>query len=96
MALAANLALFRLIGSAVGATVAHKAVLVDVGGVLTFGSSSHALLGQGVRVCWLSGLNRTGNCSQLVRFLMREFGTFGGVVSKTSTPPHIISYPFTH
>ena len=47
--LAAILSLFRLIGLAAGATVAHKAVLVDVGGVLTFGSSSRALLGQGVR-----------------------------------------------
>ena len=49
MALAAISSLFGLVGLAVGATVAHKAVLVDVGGVLTFGSISHALLGQGVR-----------------------------------------------
>ena len=49
MALAAISSLFGLVGPAVGATVAHKAVLVDVAGVLTFGSSSRALLGQGVR-----------------------------------------------
>ena len=49
MALAAISSLFGLVSPAVGATVAHKAVLVDVGGVLTFGSSSRALLGQGVR-----------------------------------------------
>ena len=49
MALAAVSSLFGLVSPAVGATVAHEAVLVDVGGVLTFGSSSRALLGQGVR-----------------------------------------------
>ena len=49
MALAAISSLFGLVSLAVGATVAHKAVLVDVGGVLTFGSISHLLLGQGVR-----------------------------------------------
>ena len=49
MALAAISSLFGLLGLAAGATVAHKAVLVVVGGVLTFGSSCHALLGQGVR-----------------------------------------------
>ena len=63
MALAAISSLFGLVSPAVGATVAHKAVLVDVGGVLTFGSSSRALLGQGVRVCWLSGLARLKNAS---------------------------------
>ena len=49
VALAAISSLFRLIGLAAGATVAHKAMLVGVGGVLTFGSSCHALLGLGVR-----------------------------------------------
>ena len=49
VALAEVSSLFGLVSPAVGATVAHKAVLVDVGGVLTFGSISRALLGQGVR-----------------------------------------------
>ena len=47
-ALAAISSLFGQIGIAAGATVAHKAMLVVIGGVLTFGSSSRALLGQGV------------------------------------------------
>ena len=48
MALAAISSLFGLVSLAVGATVAHKAMLVDVGDVLTFGSSCQALLGSGV------------------------------------------------
>ena len=49
MARAAISSLFRLIGLAAGAKVAHQAMLVDVGGVLTFGCSCQALSGQGVR-----------------------------------------------
>ena len=49
MTLASISSLFRLISLAAVATVAQKDVLVGVGGVLTFGSSCHALSGPVVK-----------------------------------------------
>ena len=72
MALAAISSLFGLVSPAVGATVAHKAVLVDVGGVLTFGSISHALLGQGVRGLLAQWAGSVENDSQLVLVLVLD------------------------
>ena len=96
MALAAISSLFGLVSPAVGATVAHKAVLVDVGGVLTFGSISRALLGQGSGVCRLSGLDRTENCQQLVRVVVQEFRELKPIFNKSSTPVDKLLHSFTH